>query len=109
SAGRRGCGVPKKITRKNGECVPARKNCDFRQPQHERPAALMPAVYLTQSWSTGSHGKTSEVIKTYLTAVSSETAGPNCPIDLMNQRRSGTGKVQFESITFKADNPSLGY
>lgn len=70
---------------------------------------LCPQSILLSHGQLVSHGKTSEVIKTYLTAVSSETAGPNCPIDLMNQRRSGTGKVQFESITFKADNPSLGY
>jgi ABC-type polysaccharide/polyol phosphate transport system ATPase subunit len=64
-----------------------------------------------------SHGRlitrdsTGNVIEQYLSAVSSESSGPNCEIDLTNQTRNenGTGKIKFNSISYAGDNPSLGY
>jgi ABC-type polysaccharide/polyol phosphate transport system ATPase subunit len=53
--------------------------------------------------------KTGKVIEQYLSSVSSESSGPNSLIDLSNQKRDGTGKVRFESVTYASDNPSLAF
>lgn len=53
--------------------------------------------------------KTSNVIEQYLTAVSSESVGPNQVIGLADQKREGTGKVKFESVCFAGDDSSLRY
>jgi lipopolysaccharide transport system ATP-binding protein len=52
---------------------------------------------------------TSKVIEQYLTDVSSKSSGPRQSIDLSKQRREGTGKVKFESVSYSGDLPSLNY
>jgi len=44
-----------------------------------------------------------------LSAVSSEGIEPNRSINLSNQKRDGSGKIQFESVSYSGDDPSLSY
>jgi energy-coupling factor transporter ATP-binding protein EcfA2 len=51
--------------------------------------------------------KTTKVVEQYLTRLSSESTGPNQLIYISDQKRDGTGKVRFESITYSSNNPTL--
>src|SRR5215208_818975 len=70
---------------------------------------LCPQSILLNHGTLKAQDMTSKVIEQYLTVVSSESIGPNCPIDLSSQKRDGTGKVQFESISYSGDDPALRY
>jgi ABC-type polysaccharide/polyol phosphate transport system ATPase subunit len=52
---------------------------------------------------------TNEVVEQYLSTSSTTSTKPNAPIDLRNQKRDGTKKVQFESLVYTADNSSLAF
>ncbi len=51
---------------------------------------------------------TSKVVEHYLANASSETSGPNSLITFSNQKRGGSGKILFESVSYTSDNASLG-
>jgi ABC-type multidrug transport system ATPase subunit len=70
---------------------------------------LCPTSILLDHGRLVTHDKTSKVIEEYLSAASSESSGPNQSIDLSTQKRDGTGKVRFESISYAGDKPSLRY
>jgi homopolymeric O-antigen transport system ATP-binding protein len=70
---------------------------------------LCPQSVLLSHGKLVAQDKTSKIIEQYLTAVSSESIGPNQRIDLSAQKRDGTGKVQFESVSYAGDDPSLRY
>ncbi len=70
---------------------------------------LCPQSILLNHGQLLTRDKTSQVIEQYLSNVSSETTGPNSLIDLSNQKRDGTGKIRFESVTYAGDKPSLAY
>lgn len=55
--------------------------------------------------------KTSKVIEKYLLSSSSESSGPNCPVDLSNHRRKEAGleKIKFTSVSYRGDDESLGF
>jgi len=50
---------------------------------------------------------TSKIIEQYLATASSKTIGPNTWIDLTEQKRDGTGVVQFTSVSFAGDDPAM--
>lgn len=52
---------------------------------------------------------TNKVIEKYLSAVSTKSTGPNRRVDLSNQRRDGTGKIQFESVCYSSEKSSLNF
>lgn len=68
---------------------------------------LCPQSILLSHGRLVTQDKTDKVIEQYLSAVSSASTGPNSVIDLTKQKREGTGKIRFESITYIGDNPSL--
>lgn len=70
---------------------------------------LCPYSILLSHGQLVTHDKTGKVIEQYLSAVTSESSGPNRWISLSNQKHDGTGKVQFESVLYKGNNPSLRY
>ena len=70
---------------------------------------LCPQSILLNHGKLVTQDKTNRVIEQYLSNVSSETPGPNSLIDLSEQKREGTGKIRFESLSYKSDNPSLAY
>ncbi len=70
---------------------------------------LCPYSILLSHGQVVTQDKTSKVIEQYLSAVSSESSGPNQWISLANQRHDGTGKVQFKSVLYRSDNSSLRY
>ncbi len=72
---------------------------------------LCPQSILLDHGSLVAQDRTSIVIEHYLSAASTESSGPNFKIDLANQTRNekGTGKVEFASISYTGDNPSLAY
>lgn len=70
---------------------------------------LCPQSILLDHGRLVTQGQTSKVIEQYLSAVSSRSTGPNSVIDLSNQKRDGTGKIQFESVCYTGNNASLGY
>ena len=70
---------------------------------------LCPQSVLFNRGKLVTQDKTSKVIEQYLTAVSSDSVGPNQQIGLADQKREGTGKVKFESVAFAGDEASLRY
>lgn len=70
---------------------------------------LCPQSILLNRGALVTQDETSKVIEQYLTATSSASSGPNQMIDLSKQRRDGTGKVQFTSLCYAGDKPSLNY
>jgi len=70
---------------------------------------LCPQSILFRHGQLISQDKTRRVIEQYLSAMSSETSGPNSIIDLTNQKRDGTGDVMFQSLSYKGNDESLAY
>ena len=70
---------------------------------------LCPQSILLNRGRLVTQDKTSKVIEQYLSSVSNEASGPNSLIELSDQKRDGTGKILFESISYKSDNMSLAY
>lgn len=70
---------------------------------------LCPQSMLLDHGRLVAQDKTTKIIEQYLTAVSSESTLPNRLISLSDQKRDGTGKIQFKSFSYSGDNPSLGY
>jgi ABC-type sulfate/molybdate transport systems ATPase subunit len=70
---------------------------------------LCPHSILLDHGSLVTQDTTSKVIEQYLSAVSSESIGPNQLINFTNQKRDGTGKIQFQSISYAGTDSSLGY
>ena len=56
-----------------------------------------------------SQGKTSEVVKAYLSACGSEAAASSVWIDLTDAKRFGTGDVQFRSVRYRSDLETAGF
>jgi lipopolysaccharide transport system ATP-binding protein len=70
---------------------------------------LCPQSILLDHGKLIAQDKTSRIIEQYLTAVSSKGVGPNRSINLSNQNHDGSGKIQFESVSYSGDDPSLSY
>jgi lipopolysaccharide transport system ATP-binding protein len=70
---------------------------------------LCPQSILLDHGKLVAQDKTNKVIEQYLSAVSSEGIEPNRSINLSNQKRDGSGKIQFESVSYSGDDPSLSY
>jgi hypothetical protein len=70
---------------------------------------LCPQSILLSHGRLVAEAKTSTVIEQYLSTESSKSYGPKHLIDLSSQKREGTGKVRFESITYEGDTSALAY
>ncbi len=68
---------------------------------------LCPCSILLNHGQVIMQDNTSKVIEHYLSTSSSESGGPNQWIDLSAHKHDGTGKVRFESLFYKSDNPLL--
>jgi lipopolysaccharide transport system ATP-binding protein len=69
---------------------------------------LCPQSILLNHGKLVAQDQTNKVIEQYLSNVLSEATGPNRWIKLSDQKRNGTGKIQFESFCYSSNNSSLG-
>jgi lipopolysaccharide transport system ATP-binding protein len=70
---------------------------------------LCPNSILLNHGRLVAQGQTKKVIEQYLSNVTTEATGPRCWIKLSDQKRNGSGKVQFESFSYSGSNSSLGH
>jgi ABC-type glutathione transport system ATPase component len=70
---------------------------------------LCPNSILLNHGHLVTQASTNEVVEQYLSTSSTTSTTPNIPIELRDQNREGTKKVRFESLVYKADNPSLAF
>jgi lipopolysaccharide transport system ATP-binding protein len=69
---------------------------------------LCPKCLLLDHGHIIAFGNTPDVIAKYLSS-SSSTSGPNSWIDLSEVQRYGTGKVQFEAVSYSSLNAETGF